>query len=306
MAVWAITPDPNRCSRRRRGTLPFRKPGRSTCLASSRAARSKACLTRLGSTSTVSLTWTGSIVSVDVFTMGGSSSGKGSVAARARGEVGSCSGTGGWDPPTVHGVLRLPGGTTGCGSLAGAGTIGRGRWTPGRPGARMVPPVGAVSIQPPRTVGGERSTVTTIAVQPRLQAGGEDRDRRYAAAAHGVWRSLVSAPALGAGGRRFESGHPDQHRRSGHPASASPAAFGLPAGDPAVDLAPHVVAHLDDRLLEVGQGRGPDDLRHPAIQHSRTVRWEFVSRSLTDSSNSTCSGSQRFRRRPRLPNTRSR
>jgi hypothetical protein len=27
----------------------------------------------------------------------------------------------------------------------------------------------------------------------------------------GMWRSLVSAPALGAGGRRFESGHPD-HR----------------------------------------------------------------------------------------------
>ena len=27
---------------------------------------------------------------------------------------------------------------------------------------------------------------------------------------HGMWRSLVSAPALGAGGRRFESGHPDQ------------------------------------------------------------------------------------------------
>ena len=26
----------------------------------------------------------------------------------------------------------------------------------------------------------------------------------------GVWRSLVSAPALGAGGRRFESYHPDQ------------------------------------------------------------------------------------------------
>ena len=27
-----------------------------------------------------------------------------------------------------------------------------------------------------------------------------------------MWRSLVSAPALGAGGRRFESGHPDQLR----------------------------------------------------------------------------------------------
>src|SRR5262245_54727587 len=29
-----------------------------------------------------------------------------------------------------------------------------------------------------------------------------------------MWRSLVSAPALGAGGRRFESGHPDQNCRS--------------------------------------------------------------------------------------------
>jgi hypothetical protein len=29
-----------------------------------------------------------------------------------------------------------------------------------------------------------------------------------------MWRSLVSAPALGAGGRRFESGHPDQTCRS--------------------------------------------------------------------------------------------
>ena len=27
-----------------------------------------------------------------------------------------------------------------------------------------------------------------------------------------MWRSLVSAPALGAGGRRFESYHPDQLR----------------------------------------------------------------------------------------------
>jgi hypothetical protein len=30
---------------------------------------------------------------------------------------------------------------------------------------------------------------------------------------HGMWRSLVSAPALGAGGRRFESGHPDHRYR---------------------------------------------------------------------------------------------
>ncbi len=30
----------------------------------------------------------------------------------------------------------------------------------------------------------------------------------------GMWRSLVSAPALGAGGRGFESRHPDQKRRS--------------------------------------------------------------------------------------------
>src|SRR5207248_1885756 len=29
-----------------------------------------------------------------------------------------------------------------------------------------------------------------------------------------MWRSLVSAPALGAGGRRFESGHPDHTCRS--------------------------------------------------------------------------------------------
>ena len=28
----------------------------------------------------------------------------------------------------------------------------------------------------------------------------------------GMWRSLVSAPALGAGGRGFESRHPDQFR----------------------------------------------------------------------------------------------
>ncbi len=28
----------------------------------------------------------------------------------------------------------------------------------------------------------------------------------------GMWRSLVSAPALGAGGPRFESGHPDHDR----------------------------------------------------------------------------------------------
>jgi hypothetical protein len=32
---------------------------------------------------------------------------------------------------------------------------------------------------------------------------------------NGMWRSLVSAPALGAGGRRFESGHPDHKRSSG-------------------------------------------------------------------------------------------
>ena len=32
---------------------------------------------------------------------------------------------------------------------------------------------------------------------------------------YGMWRSLVSAPALGAGGPRFESGHPDQVRGVG-------------------------------------------------------------------------------------------
>src|SRR5580698_8916581 len=31
---------------------------------------------------------------------------------------------------------------------------------------------------------------------------------------NGMWRSLVSAPALGAGGREFESRHPDQTLRS--------------------------------------------------------------------------------------------
>ena len=34
-------------------------------------------------------------------------------------------------------------------------------------------------------------------------------------AASGMWRSLVSAPALGAGGRRFESGHPDYRTACG-------------------------------------------------------------------------------------------
>src|SRR5262249_5790864 len=43
---------------------------------------------------------------------------------------------------------------------------------------------------------------------PRMLAHGTVGYVRF----HGMWRSLVSAPALGAGGRRFESGHPDQVR----------------------------------------------------------------------------------------------
>jgi hypothetical protein len=41
------------------------------------------------------------------------------------------------------------------------------------------------------------------AAQPRRSRHGRLR------LADGMWRSLVSAPALGAGGPRFESGHPD-------------------------------------------------------------------------------------------------
>src|SRR5215469_16455833 len=46
------------------------------------------------------------------------------------------------------------------------------------------------------------------AAAPRMLAHGTVGYVRF----HGMWRSLVSAPALGAGGRRFESGHPDQVR----------------------------------------------------------------------------------------------
>jgi hypothetical protein len=44
---------------------------------------------------------------------------------------------------------------------------------------------------------------------------------------NGMWRSLVSAPALGAGGRGFESRHPDQTSRS----------YGLAGGPPPVRAA---------------------------------------------------------------------
>ena len=47
------------------------------------------------------------------------------------------------------------------------------------------------------------------AAQPRRSRHGRLR------LADGMWRSLVSAPALGAGGRRFESGHPDHKCSSG-------------------------------------------------------------------------------------------
>ena len=45
----------------------------------------------------------------------------------------------------------------------------------------------------------------------RLVGPGDDRLRMP----DGMWRSLVSAPALGAGGPRFESGHPDHECSSG-------------------------------------------------------------------------------------------
>ena len=37
----------------------------------------------------------------------------------------------------------------------------------------------------------------------------------------GMWRSLASAPVLGAGGRRFESGHPDSDRDRGRVCTCS-------------------------------------------------------------------------------------
>ena len=45
---------------------------------------------------------------------------------------------------------------------------------------------------------------------------------------HGTWRSLVSAPALGAGGRRFKSGRPDQNHE--RPAQRGAGVLGLPPG----------------------------------------------------------------------------
>ena len=48
---------------------------------------------------------------------------------------------------------------------------------------------------------------------------------------HGMWRSLVSAPALGAGGRRFESGHPD---RSEHMSIFARLSMGAKRGGPCV------------------------------------------------------------------------
>ena len=44
---------------------------------------------------------------------------------------------------------------------------------------------------------------------PRWPSGAVARGTVGYGAISGMWRSLVSAPALGAGGRRFESGHPD-------------------------------------------------------------------------------------------------
>jgi hypothetical protein len=78
-----------------------------------------------------------------------------------------------------------------------------------------------------------------VAAEPRLRAVGYVRS-------YGMWRSLVSAPALGAGGRRFESGHPDQTCRSqsyGRPLAWFPRSF---------------ECHLSVDLNGVGHGRpGP-------------------------------------------------
>ena len=78
------------------------------------------------------------------------------------------------------------------------------------PGAKPASlPVSTVSVP----VTGPSGRTAAVCHEPSTQgaAGGSRgvRDGRLRIG-RGMWRSLVSAPALGAGGRRFESGHPDQ------------------------------------------------------------------------------------------------
>src|SRR5215471_5974510 len=48
------------------------------------------------------------------------------------------------------------------------------------------------------------------AVHSNVRGSAVRRRVEQPVAGNGAWRSLVSAPALGAGGRRFESGRPDR------------------------------------------------------------------------------------------------
>jgi hypothetical protein len=79
----------------------------------------------------------------------------------------------------------------------------RARWElcPGPGERRQRTGFGALGPNRPLVTGQGRVRAPTF-------GSGTDRKVGYGSV-HGMWRSLVSAPALGAGGRRFESGHPD-------------------------------------------------------------------------------------------------
>jgi Trypsin-co-occurring domain 2 len=70
----------------------------------------------------------------------------------------------------------------------------------------------------------------------------EQQKPQFDSGSYGTWRSLVSAPALGAGGRRFKSGRPDQCR--------------LPVGAGMIELT-EVIGELRRELQEaINAGEG--------------------------------------------------
>ena len=71
-------------------------------------------------------------------------------------------------------------------------------------------------LQPAEPIGLVRCSAGPLVRGPLVRCGAAARCRNAVGYGlpDGMWRSLVSAPALGAGGRRFESGHPDQKCRS--------------------------------------------------------------------------------------------
>ena len=122
-------------------------------------------------------------------------------------------------------------------------------------------------LQRGRCGGRSRCAVSAVLAHQQAPRVASPEFRGYA---YGTWRSLVSAPALGAGGRRFKSGRPDQQ----HEPPAQQGA-GVPSLGKAEHAAPSQPLHdtlKGDHATRAARSCGPSAAAGPPPGLNRSFR----------------------------------